>query len=285
MRRYSRAVQEQRRAVELALWQGMTQHEDHISGVEAFARQTSVLRTLLADLAPPDWTLPTVRDLDVQELIGHLIGVELAFAMTLGGDESASDADHVASTQPAAEAQRGREPVESLHDWAAAVRVTLGAVIGHDPAQPLRFHGIGLTLDALMVARAFEIWTHADDIRCAVGLAPADPDPETLTRMTDFATMLLPIGLLQSGQVIDDAHARLVLTGPGGGTWDVPLDGDQVRRAKAGARFDTHVVVDAAEFCRVIANRADLLRSGAIVRDDPRAAGALFAGAATLALD
>jgi hypothetical protein len=44
-------------------------------------------------------------------------------------------------------------------------------------------------------------------------------------------------------------------------------------------------VVDAAEFCRVVGDRAELDTSGAHVEGDRSLAAALFAGASALALD
>ena len=52
------------------------------------------------------------------------------------------------------------------------------------------------------------------------------------------------------------------------------------------ARAGGHVTVDAVAFCRVVANRADLVTSEAVVRPEgDHAATALFAAAAALALD
>jgi RNA polymerase sigma factor (sigma-70 family) len=66
---------------------------------------------------------------------------------------------------------------------------------------------------------------------------------------------------------------------------DIPLQGRGVSRARPGARFDGHVVVDSAAFCRVLANRADRRRSGAVVSQDLQVAELLLRGAAALALD
>src|SRR5690348_14131594 len=91
--------------------------EESISGLEAFRRLTTRLSRLLADLPPAAWTEPSIRDLDVQGLVGHLIGVELGFAACLQGDETGADADHVNSTQPSALRQRGRSPQETFDEW------------------------------------------------------------------------------------------------------------------------------------------------------------------------
>jgi uncharacterized protein (TIGR03083 family) len=265
---------------------------DTISGLESFQRLTARLSRLLADLPSAAWATPAIRDLDVQSLVGHLIGVEQAFAGSLLGDDAAARADHVASTQPSAVRQGGRSPQETFDEWALATERTIGLLEEADPDRPIHFHGIQLGLDAFLVVRSFEIWTHDEDIRRALGQAEIDPDPEILTRMTGLATAMLPVGIAltrdaaRDGDVHDtETSARLVLTGPGGGSWDVPLQSRAVRRAAPGARIDGHIVVDAAAFCRVVANRADLERSGATVSQDSGVADLLFRGAAALALD
>jgi uncharacterized protein (TIGR03083 family) len=263
--------------------------QEPISGLETLRRLTARLSELLAALPASAWELRTVRELDVQGLVGHLIGVEHAFAATLLGDESAADADHVESTQPSALRQQGRTPEETFDEWALATERTL-ALCGDetDPGRLIRFHGIQLDFDAFVVARSFELWTHDEDIRRALGHEVVDPDPQTLSRMTELATTLLPVGIaLAAGPLLSEqtASARLVLTGPGGGSWDVPMRGRGVTRAKPGTKFEGHIVVDSAAFCRVVANRADLQRSGAVVSQDPDVADLLLRGAAALALD
>jgi uncharacterized protein (TIGR03083 family) len=262
---------------------------EHISGVETMRRLAARISGLLVTLSADEWASETVRGLDVQGLLGHLIGVESAFAATLEGDGSAADADHVASTQPSALRQKGRLPAETFEEWALATERTLGLIDAlDDPHRTIRFHGIQLELDPFLIARSFELWTHDEDIRRALGRDLVDPDPPTLTRMTELATVLLPVGISLAGGAAGaaaDVSARLVLTGPGGGSWDVPMRGSAVTRARPGARFEGHVVIDSAAFCRVVASREDLNGSGAVVSQDPEVADLLLRGAAALALD
>lgn len=259
---------------------------DHISGLEAFRRLASRLASLLAELDRVEWTRPTVRGLDVQGLVGHLIGVEHAFAAALHGDTSAADADHVETTRASARRQAGRPTGQTREEWVSAVERTVArAGDERERARPMRLHGLGLPLDAYLVARSFELWTHDEDIRRSTGRVLVDPDPETLTRMTDLAMALLPAGLSRTGEIVPEATARLVLTGPGGGSWDVPLRAQHVARARPGRRRDAHIVLDAAAFCRVVANRTDLAGSAAVVSAGAPVARTLFAAAATLAFD
>jgi hypothetical protein len=72
---------------------------------------------------------------------------------------------------------------------------------------------------------------------------------------------------------------RLVLTGPGGGTWDVTVGGSPPATASVA------IVTDAVGFCRLAANRIAPADLDVSVTGDPGRAAAVLAAAATLALD
>jgi hypothetical protein len=138
-------------------------------------------------------------------------------------------------------------------------------------------------LGSLLVARAFELWTHDNDIRAATGLALTRPDPPTLTLMTQLAVRLLPYGVRQVDPEPAPVDLHLVLTGSGGGTWNVALY-DRFDHGLSEVP-DVGIVADAVTFCRLVASRIhpdDL---------DPHLTGAvahvprILAGAAALALD
>ena len=59
--------------------------------------------------------------------------------------------------------------------------------------------GIPLPLGAPLVARAFELWTHENDIRRVAGLPASVPDASTLRLMTELATSMLPFGAMLAG--------------------------------------------------------------------------------------
>jgi hypothetical protein len=70
----------------------------------------------------------------------------------------------------------------------------------------------------------------------------------------------LPLGMLLAGYDAGGATAKVVLTGPGGGTWLQPLGGQPAAggpdRAATGAP-DVTVVADVVDFCRLAAQRLD----------------------------
>lgn len=257
-----------------------------ISPAEALRRAADAFYGLLCTLDDADWRRPVLRDLDVQGLVGHLTGVEQDVHGCLSGDPAVAGADHVESTQPAALRQAGRAAAATRTEWRRAADRTLRLVDeSGDSCAEVAVHRMRLPLGALLIARAFELWTHENDIRRAAGLPPSVPDASTLQLMTGLAARLLPHAAACIG-LRDPVSVRLVLTGPGGGAWDVAV-GDGPPDADEGApgRAAVGIVTDAVGFCRLVANRAtpadlDLHLTG----DAARAAGVL-AAASALALD
>lgn len=259
---------------------------EHVSGTEVFRRAVEQLEDLLAGLSEWDWKLPALRGLDVQGLVGHLIGIEMAFADALqkSGEPTQRD-DHVAATQPTALGQAGRPFDLTRGDWSNVVHRSLTLLDeGHSPDEVLTYYGVTLPLDELLVVRAFELWIHEEDIRRATGRPLAAPEPARLARMAQLAVRMVPAGMARAGRDRPDRSARLVLIGPGGGTWDLRLDAPG-RSLEGGRRADTRIVVDTAAFCRVVGNRENLAGTGAVVTGDTELAADLFVGAGALALD
>ncbi len=251
-----------------------------ISPLEAYSRAADALYGMLCALDDGDWRRTVLRGLDVQQLIGHLTGVEEDMQRCLSGDPAVADADHVGSTQPWATRQAGQPPASTRAEWRAAADRGLVLAREHgDLNAEVAMHGMRLTLGALLIVRAFELWTHDNDIRQVTGLPPAVPDASTLRLMTGLAARLLPYGAARAG-LREPTRVHLVLTGPGGGTWDVVI-GDESQPASASVG----IVTGAVGFCQLVANRAtpgdlDLHITG----DTGRAAG-ILAAASSLALD
>jgi uncharacterized protein (TIGR03083 family) len=252
-----------------------------ISATEAFARAADAFTGLLSSLPTEKWQTRVLRELDVQGLVGHLTGVERDVQRALANDPDVADIDHVTSTQELAAAQRGREPARTLAQWRAAADETLAQVetSSRTAGDVLSMHGMRLSLDSLLVVRAFELWTHENDIRLGVGLPPSVPDASTLTLMTDLAVRLLPHAVSRTSSVPAPRHLHLVLTGEGGGTWDVPLG----ERAPTPDAVNLMIVVDAVDFCRLVANRAEPTELDVHAEGD--GVDRVLTAAASLALD
>jgi uncharacterized protein (TIGR03083 family) len=250
-----------------------------ITPEQAFSRSADALHGLLCALRAQDWRTTVLRGLDVQGLLGHLIGVENDMHRCLAGDPAVAGADHVGSTQPAADRQAGRPPGQTRAQWRRAADRTLALVAATGDTDPeLAMHGMRLPLSALLVARAFELWTHENDIRRATGLPPSAPDAATLRQMTELAARLLPHAVCRNG-LRQRVSLRLVLTGPGGGTWDVAV-GD----GESDPVF-VRIVTDAVGFCALVANRLRPEELDLHVTGDAGQAAGVLAAAGTLALD
>jgi uncharacterized protein (TIGR03083 family) len=253
-----------------------------IDAVEAFRRTVAAFDALLSDLDTSDWSRPALRGLDVQGLVGHLIGVEHDFHAGLGIAGPAGGPDHIVATQPFAAAQSGRATQDTHRDWLAAATRTVDHVAASDSGQmgaPVTMHSVTLPLDRMLIVRAFEMWTHDEDIRRSTGRPLAAPEASRLSMMTELAVALLPGGLMRAGRSQPGRTARLVLTGPGGGTWQAPLG------AGSAGPAEVRIIVEAEAFCRLVANRVDQAQIGAVVTGDQALAEDVFAGACALALD
>jgi len=250
-----------------------------ISATEAYRRAARAFDAALCLLGEDDdWRTPVLRDLDIQGLVGHLIGVEHDVHRALEGDPEVAGANHVESTQAAAVRQDGRPPGQTRADWRRAADRTLDLVRSADPGGGVAIHGLRLPLGAFLVVRAFELWTHENDIRQAAGWAASVPDPSTLRLMTDLAAGLLPHAAARVG-LPGPLDVHLVLTGPGGGTWDVTVGSGMLAPAAVS------IVADAVGYCRLVANRVTPADLDVHVTGDPRRAAEVLAAATTLALD
>jgi uncharacterized protein (TIGR03083 family) len=250
-----------------------------ISPVDAFSRQGHAFSATLSELDAAQWRQPVLRDLDVQGLVGHLTGVEEDMQSGLDGDPEVAQADHVASTQPAALRQAGRDPAQTQAEWAQAAQRTLARVRDVTDADAIvSVYNFPLPLSMWLVVRAFELWTHENDIRRAIGLRASVPDPATLRLMTDLVAGVLPLAGSLTG-LDQPISLRLVLTGPGGGTWNVRF-GQPVQEPTP-----MRIVTDAVAFCRLAANRVAPADLDLDLAGDPEQAALVLAAATTLGLD
>ncbi len=261
-----------------------------ISPVEAFRRAVTAVDEVLTSLAPDEWHRPALRGLDVQHLVGHLTGVERDFQTGLTAPNLVrTGADHVTSTDAAVAAQSGRPPAERHDEWRTAAAETLRALQDGEESsaaldEVVTLHGLEMPLGPLLVVRTFELWTHEEDIRRATTRALQPPDAASLRLMTDLAVAMLPGTMRGANRSGEGRVARIVLTGAGGGTWQMRL-GSSPDALAHETSVDVRIVVDAVDFCRLVANRVDPAALAAIVTGDRGLATDLFVGATSLALD
>ena len=237
--------------------------------VAAFARAVDDVQRTLALVTTDDWSRPAVNGLNVGELVGHLIGTQVAMAAELGLCTSTNpSSDHIEATRASIAATSAGSPREAAAEFARTSAVVTSHLADLDEAglaTPARFGPVTADVRFLLIARVFELWTHDNDLRQVVGLRRSEPDPERLWMMT---RAVMPLVHLIGGDGI-----RFVLTGAGGGVWPAP--GDEI----------AEVTVDSIAFCRRVANRLPVDELHADTSGDSATANVTLLTLAALALD
>ena len=213
----------------------------------------------------------------VHGLMAHLLVIERYMAGLVGlaapPIEGAVD-DHLAMGATAIAAELTGNFRRTFAAWKTQATDTIAAIRSRPEALDDRvvFHGWPVSVETLLVARAFEVWTHADDIRRATGRPLLTPPPCDLRAMSMFSIGTLP--LLVPAELVK-GPARIVLTGPGGGTFD--LDGP-------GSERTVTLVADIVDYCRTAARRIDIDAMPAVIEGDRDQAEALLTAARVLAV-
>ncbi len=240
------------------------------------------LSALLGSLDGDDFDAETIYGTTVADLLAHLCAVEDYCRATLehrpyGGDLAGG---HVALTDPSIDRRDRNALVARWRAGRDRVAAVADELSPNGLAAEVTFHGATVRADHLLVARAFELWTHAEDIARALGRDERPPTPAVLRTMADTATSMLS-GLLSGLQTHGDKSLRVTLTGPGGGSWVLGLGRSPVDEL---ADADATLVADVVNFCRLAADRVRPPQSlVAIRRGDDELLDDLLAVAPTLA--
>lgn len=243
----------------------------------AYAEQVAGLHRLLGSLTAAHWRTPLPRYASVRDLVVHLTANDASFASDLGlplvpgPGFGAREAWHA----QARTVMRGVQDVRLLERPASLAGAARVRASGR----------------SALVQRTFETWTHADDIRAAVGRPAEPPRGEHLRLIAELGVGLLPGALRALGLHHPGRTARLTLTGPGGGEWLVPLapghgpgDAFSERRGSNG-HPDAAVTAAAEDFCRLLADRVAPAPFPHRADGDPAIVADLLRAAATLGCD
>ncbi|SEG85737.1 TIGR03083 family protein [Nonomuraea solani] len=226
-----------------------------------YAEQVALMDDLLADLSASQWEAPVARHGTVRGMIEHLAANDATVAAFMG-----------VSGAPAAPLhRRWRDQAGSLLERvSASSEVLLGVEVALAGARPAR-----APLRQAMIQRTFETWTHADDLRAATGRPGEPPRPGHVHMIAEFGLALLPRAMKGPRR---DVSATMVLTGPGGGTWTIPL-------SPSSDHVAVLISADAVAFCRLLANRCSPDAFPYAAEGDPALARDLIRAAATLGCD
>lgn len=252
--------------------------------LEVFEHQVAGLRALLASLEPSEWTADAAPYAwTVHGLVAHLLVIERYTAQQLGFDRAGGyepDEDHLALGADEIRHELTRAPGDTADAWdrsAGATIARLRADPEMDAGQQLIMHGWPFTVGSVLIARGFEVWTHADDIRRAVGRPLTLPSAADLGAMSSFSVASLPLLVPIVDPRVPVGPSRVVLTGAGGGTFDLPGAHGE------GGRQVT-VVADVVDYCRVVARRIAPDELESTIEGDGQLAGALLAAARVFAM-
>jgi uncharacterized protein (TIGR03083 family) len=208
----------------------------------AYATQVEALDALLAGLSPLDWGAAVRGHENVRELIGHLTANDRMVATDLGLPE------------PARHDRHDRHVRQVWRDRATMVLETVPANAADPLDRPVRLAGRYRAVRPLrdgLVQRAFETWTHADDVRAVLDLPSRPPPAEHVRLIAELGVRLLPTALAATGTGPGggELRVRLILHGAGGGSWDLPAERDRAVRPAVT------ITCDVVEFCRLLAGR------------------------------
>jgi uncharacterized protein (TIGR03083 family) len=227
-----------------------TERVEGLPPVEALRRETERFVTLLDSLEEQDLDAVTFNGLTVRELVAHVAIIDEAFVAG-AGDES----NNVVVAADLVEALTAAE-LAKVADWSfeqicARFYTARRALVELDDLLTPEDRVGGYALGSALVIRAFETWTHHDDIAAATGAAVAEIEGPVLRTMSELAIQTLPVAMAAKGYAYPGSTARIVMTGPGGGDWTIA-----VTPHEAVAPVP-HVVlrVPAIEFCRRFADR------------------------------
>jgi uncharacterized protein (TIGR03083 family) len=214
------------------------------------AESVDRLDTLLRHLAPADWAAVTLTGFTVQDFVAHLTAAASLINWRLGllaEDPGRGITDWEPRTDVFLGRHRGLPPAATLAAWREQVAVLQSFVTGAGVLdQSIEWQGWDTPLQDVVTIHGFETWLHTDDIRRAVDRPIAAPSPPHLAIMCELATNLLSVAMRAHGV---NRRTRLVLTGPGGGDWLIPLGGSEIGPP------DAIVTADAVAFCTLVGGR------------------------------
>ena len=222
---------------------------------------------LLHDLTVDDWARPvdpsefagwTVHDVAVhlsanESLLASELGVPV-----VGIPETATDNED--RTAQARARHAGRPPTCAVAELEAAAKASDTELAARGEArldEPIDWWGRRAATRVAVLVRAFETWTHADDIRRAVGVPMVAPPLASMLTMTEIGCGLVPSMLATRGASHRGRLVRFRFTDLGGAAWDVDLGAVGGVRPAGDNAVDTEIVTEAVAVCRAISARLD----------------------------
>jgi hypothetical protein len=248
---------------------------------EVYQTQAQAFYDLCRTLTDDQWRLvATPYEWSLHELVAHVFAGEVYTAQALGlptDYELLDGSNHVATGADIIAAQHELAPtMTSVACWkrAQATIQQLPAFVVDGDNTFVEYHGWPFPVNALLIARGFEFWTHADDIRRAIGTTVVDPTPSDLRAMSSTSVQNLDLVIALAFPEAPTGTTRIVLTGAGGGTFDIGPGGERV----------TTAIMDVVDYCRMTARRLEVDQLPADIIGDQAVASALWNAARVFAM-
>ena len=181
-----------------------------------FSRQRRRLQTVLADLAPADWSRPSrCSGWSVQDVVAHLVGVNVFWQASVQAGLAGSPTRILVGFDPAAtpalmvDAMRdvpAAEVFEQFVDSNVALLAVMDGLddqewmvpaespVGHVPIRVLAHHAL------------WDSWVHERDIALPLRMIPA-VEPDEIRSCLRYVSALSPAFALSSGQTVSDVFA------------------------------------------------------------------------------
>jgi uncharacterized protein (TIGR03083 family) len=251
--------------------------------IDVYLSLSEAFEHAVLDLPDDARDVVTPNGLRAAELVVHMAAQESLLAQHLGTptvDELAEE-DIDARTYALLSRFADRDVDDAVALWRDSVEANRAWAVAH-PDRTAEWRGLELPRDDALLVRSFEAWVHTDDLRRASGRPELRPAARHLRLMSDLARRILPLALAMSGRERPDKTARLVLTGPGGGDWLVPMGaggdpGDAVREP------DVTVTADVVDWCRLVGDRVPPDALPVLIEGDDALGRDLLAAAPALA--
>jgi len=217
----------------------------------ALQRETDRFDSFLSSLVERDLGVLTHNGLTVRELVQHVEAIDRAFIEAADQPTSA----YIGSREVEAVTARdlSARVAEPFAETVTRFRRTRRRLLGLHEQLPADRRVAGYERDDTLVIRAFETWTHHDDLRFALGRDSALPDAEVMRSMAELAMKALPLALAASGSARPGHTARVVLEGPGGGEWTVACAPGE----SPALNPDVVVRASVVDWCRRFADRIE----------------------------
>jgi uncharacterized protein (TIGR03083 family) len=247
----------------------------------AFERTVDDLNQLLGSLTDAEWNAPAHAEHGrVRDLLAHLVGVERLVQRWLDPHDTVPDLpDHVAATRPVVAELADADPRDIARLWYQEARA-LAAAAARDRNRMVVFHDITISVDELLVTRTGELWAHAMDICLATGRPLPQLDDSRIATLCAALMNAVPLALAYQGTMAPGHAARFVLTGPGGGTFTVPLAPEPL-----AVEPDVTILADAPRLCLVAVRRLRPEQLDAVIDGDRELGDLVLAGIGALARD